>query len=152
MTITEKLAELNVQLPPAPTPVGSYVAATTSGKTVYTSGMLPIVDGGLCCAGKIPGDVSVECGQTAARIAVLNGLAAIEAEIGSLDNIAKIIRINVFVNSSAGFFDQAVIANGASNTLVEIFGDAGKHTRAAVGMAELPLNTPVELDIIAELK
>ncbi len=152
MTLSEKLIELGIALPPAPTPVGSYVAATTSGKTVYTSGMLPIVDGALCCAGKIPGDVSVECGQKAARIAVLNGLAAIQAEIGSLDNIAKIIRINVFVNSSAGFFDQAAIANGASNTLVEIFGDVGKHTRCAVGMAELPLNTPVELDILAEIK
>ena len=117
MTISDTLAKLDIQLPPAPTPVGSYVAATTSGNTVYTSGMLPIVDGALCCAGKIPGDVSVECGQTAARLAVLNGLAAIEAEIGSLDNIEKIIRINVFVNSSAGFFDQAAIANGLAHCL-----------------------------------
>ena len=101
--------------------------------------------------GKVPGQVPLEQAQDAARQAVLNALAAVGAEAGSLERVRRVVRLNVFVNSSAGFTDQAKVANGASELLVAVFGDAGRHTRCAIGAAELPLNAPVELDLIVEL-
>jgi len=108
-------------------------------------------DGALIAAGKTPEQVSLPEAQQAARQALLNALSALRTEAGSLDNVSRIVRLNVLVNSSPGFTDQAQVANGASDLLLELFGDAGKHTRTAVGAAELPLDATVELDITAEI-
>lgn len=151
MTPEQKLQSLGIELPPTAGPVGAYVPAVRTGNLVLTAGQLPLKDGSLTAAGKVPADVSLEDAQLAARQALLNALAALRAEIGSLDNISRVVRLNVLVNSTAGFTDQAKVANGASDLLLEVFGDAGRHTRTAVGAAELPLNAPVELDITAEV-
>ena len=108
-------------------------------------------DGLLTATGKIPAEVSIPEAQLAARQALLNALSALRVEAGTLDNVSRIVRLNVLVNSSPGFTDQAQVANGASDLLLELFGDAGRHTRTAVGAAELPLGAPVELDITAEI-
>ena len=152
MNPLEKLEAMGLSLPPVAQPVGAYVPAVRVDQQVVTSGQLPMRDGQLISSGKIPRDVSVEQGQEAARVAVLNALAAAASVGGGLDSITRIVRLNVFVNSAAGFTDQPKIANGASDLLVEILGDIGRHTRAAVGVAELPLNASVELDLIVQVK
>ena len=150
--IKEKLAELGIEIPTPGAPAGAYVHAVRTGNLVYTSGQLPSKDGEFIATGKVPTDSSLDQAYAAARQAVLNALGAVKTEIGCLENITRIVRINVFVNSAEGFTDQAKVANGASELLVELLGDAGKHTRCAVGMAELPLNVAVELDLICEVK
>ena len=152
MSIETRLSELNISLPPAAKPVGAYVAAVRTGNLVFTAGQLPLRDGELIAAGHVPADVDVETGQAAARQAALNALAALKAEVGSLDAVTRIVRVNCFVNSSAGFTDQAKVANGASKVLRDVFGDVGVHTRCAIGAAELPLDAPVELDLIVEVE
>jgi enamine deaminase RidA (YjgF/YER057c/UK114 family) len=151
-TINQKLKALGLELPPAPQPVGAYVPAVRTGKLVYTSGQLPLKDGRLLAAGKVPADVPLEAAQSAARQACLNALAAACTTGCTLADVARIVRLSVFVNSSAGFSDQAKVANGASDLLVAVFGDAGRHTRCAIGAAELPLNAAVELDLVLELR
>ena len=151
MTPEQKLQSLGIELPPTASPVGAYVPAVRTGNLVLTAGQLPMKNGSLTAAGKVPADVSLEDAQLAARQALLNALSALRAEIGSLDNVSRVVRLNVLVNSTTGFTDQAKVANGASDLLLEVFGDAGRHTRTAVGAAELPLNAPVELDITAEV-
>jgi enamine deaminase RidA (YjgF/YER057c/UK114 family) len=111
---------------------------------------LPSKDGKLIATGKVPTEVPLEQAQAAARQAALNALAAAKSLLGSLEEVARVVRVNVFVNSAAGFTDQPKVANGASELLTEIFGDRGRHTRCAVGAAELPLNAPVELDMVLE--
>lgn len=152
MTLADRLRDLGLMLPPAPKPVGLYAPAVRSGRLVLTSGQLPTRDGELVAVGKVPADVSVEQAALAARQAALNALAAVAAEADGLDRVARVLRLNVFVNSAAGFVDQAKVANGASQLLVDLFGDAGRHTRCAIGAAELPLNAAVELDLTVELK
>lgn len=152
MTIEEKLKELGLELPPAAKPVGAYVPAVRTGTLVFTAGQLPMKDGALTAEGKVPDDVSLHVAQSAARQAVLNALAAVAGEVGSLDAVARVVRLNVFVHSAAGFVDQAKVANGASELLVTLFGDAGRHTRCAVGVSQLPLSAPVEVDLIVEVK
>ena len=152
MNVHEKLKAMGIQLPPTPKPVGSYVPAVRTGPLVYTSGQLPIREGALTCTGKVPSEVPLERAQAAAKQACLNALAAVCSAAGSLDAVARVVRLNVFVNSAEGFTDQAKVANGASELLTEVFGDAGRHTRCAVGAAELPLNAPVELDLIVEVR
>lgn len=151
MTITERLAELNITLPAAPAPVGSYVPGVRTGNLVFTSGQLPLRDGQLIATGKVASDLSLDDAAAAARQAALNALAVAADVAGGIDNIARIVRVNVFVASAPGFTDQAVVANGASDLLVDIFADRGRHTRCAIGAAELPLNSPVELDMIVEV-
>jgi len=151
MTPEEKLQSLGIELPAPADPVGAYVPAVRTGNLVLTAGQLPMKDGALISAGKVPADVSLADAQLAARQALLNALSALKTQAGSLDNVSQIVRLNVLVNSSPGFTDQAKVANGASDLLLELFGQAGKHTRTAVGAAELPLNAPVELDITAEI-
>ncbi len=146
-----RLAELGLTLPPPSTPIGAYVPAVRSGKLVFTAAQLPMKDGKLTAAGKVPTDVPLEAAQAAAAQAVLNALAAAKTAAGSLEAIARVVRLNVFVNSAPGFTDQPKVANGASELLVKLFGDAGRHSRCAVGAAELPMNSPVELDLIVEL-
>ncbi len=141
------------ELPVAPKPVGSYVPCLRVGDLLFTSGMLPLVDGKLFCTGAV-GTYTVDEADAviAARHCVLNALSAIRAEIGDLNQIARIIKLTGYVSSTATFFQQPAVINGASNLLLELFGDAGKHARAAVGVASLPLNATVELDLIVELK
>jgi enamine deaminase RidA (YjgF/YER057c/UK114 family) len=150
MTIEARLKELGLELPAAATPIGAYVPAVQSGRLVFTAGQLPSKDGKLIATGKVPTEVPLEQAQAAARQAALNALAAAKSLLGSLDKVARVVRVNVFVNSAAGFTDQPKVANGASELLTEIFGDRGRHTRCAVGAAELPLNAPVELDMVLE--
>ena len=150
MTAEENLKSLAIDLPPATRPVGAYVPAVRTGRLIFTAGQLPFADGQLAAAGKVPADVPPPAARAAARTAALNALAAVRQLAGSLDAVTRIVRLNVFVNSSPGFTDQAEVANGASELLADIFDHAGRHTRCAVGVAELPLNASVELDMIVE--
>ena len=152
MTPEDKLKELGHPLPPAPAPVGSYVPFVRVGSLVMTSGQLPMREGKLVATGKVGGALSIEQGAEAARVAVVNALSQLAAAAGGLSNVRRIVRLGVFVNSADGFADQPKVANGASDLLVAVFGDAGRHVRAAVGANELPLNAPVEIELTAELK
>ena len=152
MAIDEKLAELGIELPGVASPVGAYVPVVRTGQLVFTAGQLPLREGELIAAGKVPSDVSLEQAYAGARQAALNALAAIRQELGSLDKIAQVVRVTCFVNSAPGFTAQAKVADGASDLLAEIFGNGGLHTRCAIGAAELPLNAAVELDLIVEVR
>ena len=151
MTPEQKLTDLGIDLPPAPEPVGAYLPAVRTGNLIVTAGQLPFVDGELTAVGKVPTDVSLVDAQAAASQAAVNALAAISGQAGSLQAVVQIVRVNVFVNSAPGFTDQAKVANGASEMLADVFGPAGRHTRCAIGAAELPLDAPVELDMIVEV-
>jgi len=133
-------------------PVGSYIPASNVGNVVYTSGQLPMKEGKLMATGKVGKEVTVEQAQELAKIAAFNALGAIKSVAGNLDNVDKILKLTVFVNSAPGFTAQPAVANGASDFFVKIFGENGKHARSAVGVAELPLNAPVELEVVASLK
>ncbi|MCY2930325.1 MAG: RidA family protein [Planctomycetota bacterium] len=152
MTIEARLKELGIELPSPAKPLGAYVPAVRTGQLVFTSGQVPLKGEVLVAAGKVPTEVTLEQAQAAARTAAINALSALRAEAGSLDAVARIVRVNVFVNSAPGFTAQAAVANGASELLGEIFGEAGRHTRCAIGVAELPRNAPVEIDLVAELR
>ncbi len=147
MKPSERLTELNIQLPSVAAPVGSYVPALQSGSLIITSGQLPFRDGKLVYAGKVTGDVSLESAADGASIAVLNALAAAAEVAGGIDAITQIVRLCVYVASSPGFTDQPKVANGASDLLGRIFGATGRHARSAVGVAELPLGAAVELEL-----
>lgn len=150
MSWRARLAELGVELPPVAAPVAAYVPAVRSGNHVYTSGQLPFVSGSLAATGKVGGDVSPEEGKAHARTCALNALAAIDDLVG-LDKVVRVVKLTGFVASAEGFTGQPAVINGASELLGEVFGDAGKHARAAVGVAELPLGAPVEVDLIVEI-
>ncbi len=152
MTHSERLASLNLTLPAVVAPVGSYVPALRNGDNVLTSGQLPVSDGRLTCTGKVGSDVTIEDAAAATELAALNGIAAVAALAGGLDRIEQIVRVCVFVNSAPGFTDQPKVANGGSDLIGKVFGDAGKHVRSAVGVAELPLNAAVELELIARVR
>lgn len=151
MKPSERLSELGLELPAVAAPVGSYVPAKRSGSHVLTSGQLPFRDGAVVYTGKVPGDVSVEDAAKGAEIAALNAIAAAASVVGGIDAIKQVVRVAVYVNSSAGFTAQPKVANGASDLFVKIFGDAGRHARAAIGVAELPLNAALELDLMVEV-
>ncbi|MDV2477483.1 RidA family protein [Rhodococcus zopfii] len=148
---TSRLAELGIELPPVAAPVAAYVPAVRTGDHVYTSGQLPFVDGKLQLTGKVGDAVTAEDAKAAARIAALNALAAIDGLVG-LDNVVRIVKVVGFVASADGFTGQPGVVNGASEFLGEVFGDAGVHARSAVGVAELPLAAPVEVELIAEVR
>jgi enamine deaminase RidA (YjgF/YER057c/UK114 family) len=152
MKPSQKLAELGLVLPKTAAPIGSYVPAKRTGQWVYTSGQLPFRDGRLVCTGKVPSDVPLALAAEAASVAVLNALAAAAGVAGGIDNIASVVRVCVYVNSSPGFFEQPKVANGASDLLASIFGEAGRHARSAVGAAELPMNAPVEIELHVEVE
>lgn len=152
MKPSEKLASLGLELPTPAKPVGSYVPAKRVGDFVHTSGQLPSRQGRVTCAGKVPGDVTVEEAAAGARLAMLNAMAAAAQAGGGLDAISEVVRVGVFVNSSPGFTEQPKVANGASDLLVELFGDAGRHARAAVGASELPLGAAVEVELIVKVR
>jgi enamine deaminase RidA (YjgF/YER057c/UK114 family) len=149
--VTERLAALGLTLPPVAAPVAAYVPAVRSGNYVYTSGQLPLVDGKLQGTGKVGDGVTPEEAAALARIAALNALAAAASVAGGLDFIVRIVKVTCFVASAPAFTGQAQVANGASELLIEVLGDAGRHARSAVGMAVLPLDTPVEVELIAEV-
>jgi enamine deaminase RidA (YjgF/YER057c/UK114 family) len=148
---TSRLAELRIELPAVAAPVAAYVPAVRTGNLVYTSGQLPFIDGELQQAGKVGGAVSVDTAKNAARTCALNALAAIDALVG-LDSVVRIVKVVGFVASAEGFTGQPGVINGASELFGEVFGDAGVHARSAVGVAELPLNAPVEVEVIAEVR
>jgi len=147
---TSRLRNLGHELPPIPRPAGSYVPATRSGTLIFTAGQLPFRDGDLAFTGKVGDAVSVDEAKEAARLCALNALAAAAAEADGLDGIARIIKVTGYVASAPGFNGQPEVLNGASEFLGEVFGDAGLHARSAVGVSELPLGSPVEVEIVVE--
>jgi enamine deaminase RidA (YjgF/YER057c/UK114 family) len=147
-----RLSELGIALPPAPAPVAAYIPFRRSGNLLYVSGQIPFRDGTLIAQGSVPGEVSPEVARECARQCVLNGLAVVRGAVGSLDKVRQVIRVGCFVASQAGYYEQPRIANAASELLVEIFGDQGKHARAAVGSIALPLGAPVEVEFIFEVE
>jgi len=152
MSIIEKISSLGLSLPTAAAPVAAYVPAVKSGNLVFTAGQLPVVDGKLLKEGKVGSDVSAEEAKDLAQVCALNALAAISL-VADLDQIERVVRVGGFVNCEPGFTAIPGVINGASEFLIKIFGDVnGKHARTAVGVAELPLNAPVEVEVIVQLK
>ncbi len=152
MNIKEKLSSLGLTLPTAAAPVAAYVPAVKSGNLVFTAGQLPVVDGKLVLTGKVGSDVTPEDAKKMAEICALNALAAISL-VADIDQIEKIVRVGGFVNGAPGFVAIPAVINGASELLIKLFGDVnGKHARTAVGVAELPLNAPVEVEMVVQLK
>ena len=149
--IEEKLKSLNITLPSPPKPVGAYIPVIKSEHIVYVSGQILIKDGKLVFKGKVPSDQSLEQAQKAAKLCTINALAQLKSELGSLDKISKILRVSGFVNSVPDFTEQPKVINSASDLLFEIFGEKGKHSRIAVGVASLPLGATVEIDMIVEI-
>lgn len=147
-----RLKEMGIVLPRAPQPVANYVPAIRAGELLFTSGVLPMKEGRLAYEGKIGKDLKVEEGQEAARVALLNALAVVKQEAGNLERIVRIVRLTGYIASAPGFIQQSTVLNGASDLLVAIFGDVGRHTRAALGAAELPLNSPIELELIVQVR
>ena len=148
----ERLAALGLTLPPVAAPVAAYVPAVRTGSYVYTSGQLPTVDGKLPAVGKVGDEVSAQDAAGMARTCALNAIAAAASAAGGLDAIRRIVKVTGFVASAPGFGGQAQVINGASELLIEVFGEDGKHSRSAIGVAELPLNAPVEVELIAEVR
>ena len=152
MTIEDKLAEMGVTIPDPKPALGSYVPAVRTGNLVFVSGNLPIqADGSMLNSGKLGVDVSVEEGYAAAKQCAINCLSAAKGIIGDLNNVQQVVKLRVLVNSSPDFTDQPAVANGASDLLVELFGESGKHARAAVGVASLPLGVSVEVELVLEV-
>lgn len=147
---TDRLSELGVELPEVVTPVASYVPAVRTGSHVYTAGQVPMVAGKLAAAGKVGDAVSPEDAQRHARTCTLNALAAVDGLVG-LDSVVRVVKVVGFVASAEGFQGQPAVVNGASELLGEIFGEAGQHARSAVGVAELPMGAPVEIEMIVEV-
>jgi enamine deaminase RidA (YjgF/YER057c/UK114 family) len=148
--IDARLGELGITIPQVAKPVASYVPAMTTGNLLYTAGQLPFVDGALVKTGKVGAEVTAPEAAELARICVLNALAAAQSVLGNLDCITRVVKVNGFVASSPDFIGQPQVLNGASELLAEIFGDKGLHARAAVGVAVLPLDAPVEVELILE--
>lgn len=146
--IEERIAELGFTLSVPPKPLASYIPAVRAGNVIFTAGQLPIKDGVLMYKGKLGKEINEDDGKNAAQLCAINCLSAIKSELGSLDDIDSVIKLTVFVNSAADFINQPQVANGASDFIKEVFGEKGKHVRSAVGVAELPLNAPVEIEMI----
>jgi len=152
VSVKEKLASLGLTLPTAAAPVAAYVPAVKTGNLVFTAGQLPVLDGKLVLTGKVGSDVTPEDAKKMAEICALNALAAISL-VADIDQIEKIVRVGGFVNGVPGFVAIPAVVNGASELLIKLFGDVnGKHARTAVGVAELPLNAPVEIEMVVQLK
>ncbi len=149
--VRAKLAELGLVLPVAAKPVAAYVPAIRTGNLVFTAGQLPVVDGALSASGKVGDKVSVDDAKKLAQICAVNALAAVET-VADVNKIARVVRVVGYVNGVAGFTQQPAVINGASELFLHIWGEAGKHARSAVGVAELPLDAPVELELTVEIK
>lgn len=150
-TPEERITELGLELPEVVTPLASYQPAVRSGSYVYTSGQLPIVKGELVATGKLGQEIGTDLAVELAEICALNAVAALRAQVGELSKVKRIVKVVGFVASAPDFYEQPVVVNGASDLLGKIFGDAGKHARSAVGVAVLPRNAPVEVELIAEV-
>jgi enamine deaminase RidA (YjgF/YER057c/UK114 family) len=146
--VEDRLAELGLTLPGVAAPVAAYVPAIRSGDLVWTSGQLPLVDGALVATGKVGGEVDPEAAADLARVCALNALAAIKAEIGDLDAVQQVVKVVGYVASAPDFTGQPAVVNGASHLLGEVFDHAGKHSRSAVGVAVLPMDAPVEVELV----
>ncbi len=152
MIIEEKLKQLGIEIPDAPKPLAAYIPAVRTGNLVFTSGQLPFLNGELQYRGKVGGDVSVDDAKAAAKLCAINCLSAVKSVIGSLDEIARVVKITAFIASADGFTNQPEVANGASGFMLEVFGDAGRHSRGAVGVSELPRGACVEIETVFEIK
>jgi enamine deaminase RidA (YjgF/YER057c/UK114 family) len=150
MSVSARLGELGIELPDVAKPLASYVPAVRSGSLVYTAGQLPMRAGKLAGTGKVGGDVSPEQGKALARICALNALAAVDSLVG-IDAVTQVVKVVGFVASAPGFTGQPGVVNGASELLAEVFGDHGAHARSAVGVCELPLGAPVEVELVVEV-
>lgn len=147
-----RLADLGITLPPVVAPLAAYVPAARSGSLIYTAGQLPMSDGKLAAAGKVGAEIGAAEAAVLARTCALNAVAAAAAEAGGIGAIRRVVKVTGFVASAPGFTGQPQVINGASELLLEIFGDAGRHARSAVGVAELPLGAPVEVELIVEAR
>lgn len=152
MSFDAKLVELGITLPPAPKPVATYIPAVRAGELLFLSGTGPFKNGRIVFAGKLGKDLTVEQGYDAARLTLLNALAMVRQELGTLDRVVRIVRLTGHVASAEGFTQQPAVINGASDLLVQIFGEAGRHARLALGAAELPLNMCIELELILQVE
>jgi enamine deaminase RidA (YjgF/YER057c/UK114 family) len=150
-TPIERLESLGLTLPPVPAPVAAYVPTVRSGDLVFTSGQLPMVDGSLAATGKVGDAISAEQAKDLARIAALNAIAAVNAEVGDLGAVRRVVKVVGYVASAPDFTGQPGVVNGASELLGEVFGDAGRHARSAVGVSVLPLDAPVEVELVVEV-
>lgn len=150
--IEKRLAELGITLPELPEPKFLYKTVNQTGNLIYTSGFDCRIDGVLMYEGKVGSDLTIEQGQEAARQVVINLLAAMKQYLGDLDRVVKIVKILAFVNSAPGFGDQPYVINGASQLLIDVFGESGRHARSAIGTSDLPFHTPVEIELIAEIR
>jgi len=151
MTPEQRLCQQGLALPPAPKPIGAYVPAVRTGRLVFVSGQLPTREGQLLARGHVGAEVSLAEAQACARQAALNALAVVAAEVGGLDRVTRVVRLTGHVASAPGFTDQPKVLNAASDLLADAFGEAGRHSRAALGAAELPLGAPVELELLVEV-
>ncbi|MCR4513751.1 RidA family protein [Aeromicrobium sp. 50.2.37] len=149
--IEQRIADLGLTLPEVVPPLAAYVPAVRSGQHVFTAGQLPLVDGELVAKGKVGGEVSAEEAQECARQCALNALAAVKSVVGSLDDVVRIVKVTVFVSSTPDFTGQPVVANGASELLGDVFGEVGVHARSAVGVPVLPIDAPVEVELVVEV-
>lgn len=149
--IEEKLKSLNIDLPIPPKPAGSYIPVVVTGNLAFVSGQIPMQDGKVVFTGKVPTEKSIEDAQKAAKLCAINILAQLKANLGSLDKVVKIVRISGFVNSAPNFAEQPKIINAASDLFFDIFGESGRHSRIAVGVSSLPLNSTVEIDAVVEI-
>ena len=151
MTPEERLAELGLDVPEVPAPVAAYIPAVRSGNHVFTSGQLPMRSGQLIATGKVGGEISQEEAVECARQCGLNALAAVRAEIGELSRITRVVKVVAYVASTPDFTGQPLVANGVSELIGEVFGDIGRHARSAVGVPVLPLDAPVEVELVVEV-
>ena len=149
--IEERLAELGIILPPAPQPVASYIPVKVVGDLAWVAAQIPMQDGAVTVAGKVGGEVTIDEANAGARRCALQALAALQTALGTLDRVKGIVKLDVFVASAPGFTDHPKVANGASDLLVEVFGDEGRHARAAVGVPELPLGAAVEVALLVQV-
>jgi enamine deaminase RidA (YjgF/YER057c/UK114 family) len=149
--IEQTLASLGITLPTAPAPAGSYVPVVISGSLAFVAGQVPMEDGKIKFKGKVGKDLTLDAGQEAAKLCTINALAQLKPALGTLDRISRFVKVTGFVNYEPGFVDHPKVINGASDLLVKVFGDKGKHARAAVGVGSLPLGSAVEVEFIAEV-
>ena len=151
MTAEQALASLGITLPTPPAPAGSYVPVVVTGSLAFVAGQIPVEAGQVKFKGKVGRDVSIEAGQQAARLCTVNALAQLKTALGSLDRIKRVVKVTGFVNCEPSFADQPKVVNGASDLLVQVFGEKGKHARAAVGVSSLPMESAVEVEFIVEI-
>ena len=151
MSVTARLAELGIAIPEVVPPVAAYVPAIVTGRYVYTSGQLPMREGAMIAEGLVGSDVDPDTAKECARQSAINALAAAQSVIGSLERVTRVVKVVGFVASAPGFTGQPAVINGASELLLDVFGDAGRHARSAVGVAGLPINAPVEVEMVLEV-